>query len=328
MPENSSRPLLKPGWGLVVLSICAVGVMGLLTPFDFEGSRWIWEHRHPGFGHWTDRTFFEDKAVGLSDLASLFLLVSLGLYAWSGRARAPAWLQRERPFLSFIVLAALAGGLGLVHGLKWMIGRARPYEVWMGDWPFTEWHRFGPHFITEGVYFGSFPSGHTASVVTLIMIAYVLYAHPGLRRGQVWAWLWGAVAVALSVAMAVGRVMTASHWLTDCLGTILPIWAVMHWMFHRFLRTAEQREYVRIHGHYPAVPSYWEMRLAGWGFLILLGLIGLVMGLRSLWLEVGLEVLLLAPVGIGLIGFAWPRFRKLHETVLSAFFVVQSHDSA
>ena len=327
MSENSFQPLLKPGWGLAVLSICAVGVLGLLTPFDFEASRWIWEHANPEFGEWTRRTFFEGDAAGLSDPGTCFLLASLGLYLWSGRASAPQWLQHERPYLSFIVLSALAGALGLVHGLKWVIGRARPYEVWQGDWPFTPWHSFGPHFVTEGIYSGSFPSGHTASVVTLLMLAYVLHSYPSLHRRR-WAWLWGAVAMAMAMAMAVGRVMTASHWLTDCLGMILPTWMVLHWMFHRFLRTAEQREYVRMHGGYPSVPAYWELRLAGWGFLILLGLMGLVIGLRSVWLESRFELLVLAPLGIALLGFAWPRFRKLHETVLSVFFVVQANDPA
>jgi membrane-associated PAP2 superfamily phosphatase len=263
----------------------------------------------------------------LSDPGTCFLLASLGFYLWSGRASAPQWLQHERPYLSFIVLSALAGALGLVHGLKWVIGRARPYEVWQSDWPFTPWHSFGPHFVTEGIYSGSFPSGHTASVVTLLMLAYVLHSYPSLHRRR-WAWLWGAVAVAMAMAMAVGRVMTASHWLTDCLGMILPTWMVLHWMFHRFLRTAEQREYVRMHGGYPSVPAYWELRLAGWGFLILLGLMGLVIGLRSVWLESRFELLVLAPLGIALLGFAWPRFRKLHETVLSVFFVVQANDPA
>jgi len=327
IPANALQPLLRSGWGLAVLLLSAVGMMGMLTLFDFEGSRWIWERANPEFGDWTARTFFEGDAPGLSDLGICFLLVSLGLYLWSGRNSAPEWLQRERPYLSFIVLSALAGALGLVHGLKWVIGRARPHEVWLSDWPFTPWHGFGPHFVTEGIFFGSFPSGHTASVVTLLMLAYVLHSHPDLRRWRVWAWLWGTVALAMSVTIAVGRVMTAHHWLTDCLGMILPIWTVLHWMFHRFLRTAEQREYIRMHGSYPPLPAYWELRFAGWGFLILLGAMGLVMGLRSVWLEVGIELLMLAPLGIGLIGYAWPRFRKLHETVLAAFFVVQPDEA-
>jgi hypothetical protein len=83
-----------------------------------------------------------------------------------------------------------------------------------------------------------------------------------------------------------------------------------------------------MHGGYPSVPAYWELQLAGWGFLILLGLMGLVIGLRSVWLESRFELLVLAPLGIALLGFAWPRFRKLHETVLSVFFVVQANDPA
>jgi ABC-type uncharacterized transport system permease subunit len=46
------------------------------------------------------------------------------------------------------------------------------------------------------------------------------------------------------------------------------------------------------------------------------------------WLEAGFELLVLTPLGIALIGFVWPRFRRLHETVLSAFFVVQTNDPA
>ena len=30
---------------------------------------------------------------------------------------------------------------------------------------FSEWYEFGPHFITEGIYRGSFPSGHSAVIL-------------------------------------------------------------------------------------------------------------------------------------------------------------------
>ena len=267
------------------------------------------------------RTLFEGDLPGFSDPSILFLLGSLLSYGFCASSRAPEPLKKYRPELGFIVLAALAGALGLVHSLKWVIGRARPYEVWSGEWLYTPWFSFGPHFVTEGVYHGSFPSGHTAAVLTLLMIPYLLWWSPKPGRGkQALALLLGLLVLGAAGAMGVGRSMTAHHWLTDSLGMILPTWAMLHWVHQHLLKTPQQRLYVALNGTYPSLPPYWELRFAGWGFLFVLGVMGILLGIRSITFQDPPLLLGLTPLGGLLSAWAITQARALHLKVLHAFF--------
>ena len=113
-----------------MLLIPGVLVLPLLQPFDQQWTVWLHEHGSKELGLWMGRTMFEGKLPGASDPAIILLLASLVVYVRSWSVHASQRLIRWRPFLGFIVTTALAGSLGVVHSLKWVIGRARPYEVW------------------------------------------------------------------------------------------------------------------------------------------------------------------------------------------------------
>ena len=209
----------------------------MLQPFDQQWTVWLHEHGSKEFGLWMGRTMFEGKLPGASDPAIIFLLASLVVYVRSWSVHASQRLIRWRPFLGFIVTTALAGSLGVVHSLKWVIGRARPYEVWGENWPFSEWYEFGPHFITEGIYRGSFPSGHSAVILSLLTLSYIWFnQNPGHSRLRIMAIIWGLIVILMTGLMGIGRAVSASHWLTDSLGMILPTWAVLHLIFFHLLK--------------------------------------------------------------------------------------------
>jgi membrane-associated phospholipid phosphatase len=316
IPEVSRDYVL---WGLLGL---AGVVLVALSVLDVEWTLWLHEHRDPVFGEWMRRTLFEGDLPGGSDPAIVFLLVALALYLVAGRRAVPEGLKVWRPMLTFVILAALAGALGQVHGLKWVIGRARPYEVWSGDWPYTAWFEFGPHFVTEGIYYGSFPSGHTAAVLALLIPAYLLWFHPQPR----WSHRLSAVVLGLlvlggAIAMGTARVMTAHHWLSDGLGIIFPTWALLHWIHHHLLKVSQQRFYVLFNGIYPSsVPAYWELRFAGWCFLLLLGVMAIFLGMRSIAFQDPPILLGMTPVGGLFSAWAFTRARDLYVRVMSEFF--------
>jgi membrane-associated PAP2 superfamily phosphatase len=259
------------------------------------------------------RTVFEGDAVGGSDLPIFALLILFVLYGRATSRRAPPGMPGYRSWLGFILVATLAAGLGAVHTLKWIVGRARPYEVVAGSHlPFTPWYLPGPHFITEGVYRGSFPSGHTAAAFAFIALAYALAGDPLLRRRwRLAGWAIGGGALLFSAAMAVASAMARSHWLSDAVAVTGLVWMLVHALYFWGLRVPEQRRYWRAHGALPRPAGRWELRLCGLGFPVLLGIIAIGFGVRALTLQSPPYLAVLIPVGAGLIaGFA-PRVAAL-----------------
>jgi hypothetical protein len=178
--------------------------------------------------------------------------------------------------------------------------------------PFTPWYAPGPHFITEGVYRGSFPSGHTAAAFAFIALAYALAGDPLLsRRWRLAGWAAGAGALLFSAAMAVASAMARSHWLSDAVAVTGLVWMLVHALYFWGLRVPEQRRYWLAHGALPRPAGRWELRLCGLGFPVLLGIIAAGFGVRAVTLESPPYLAVLIPVGAGLIaGFA-PRAAAL-----------------
>lgn len=102
------------------------------------------------------RTLFEGSAFGASDPAIIFSLSGIFGYFYTYRQQTNSALLKYRPYFGFILSAGFVTGLGFVHRLKWMIGRARPHLVLNDELPFSDWYQFGPHFITDGI-FWKFP---------------------------------------------------------------------------------------------------------------------------------------------------------------------------
>ena len=326
--------MIPPGLTILVVT----GIAGLLASsyFDQPWSRWLYEHGSPAFGKWMGRTIFEGGLPGASDPAIIFLLVSLWLYLKCWNRKAGQRLTRWRPFLGFIVTAALAGALGVVHSLKWVIGRARPYEVWNHSWPYTEWFESGPHYITEGIYSGSFPSGHTAVVISLLTLSYSWYGlqqdKPLARFGVV---LFTLAVIAWGCLMGLGRVVSAHHWISDSLGMILPIWAVLHAIYFHLLKIPLQLAYLEKNPEGPDLPRYWELKIVALALPVLLGVMAIMLGFRSLEFQETPWLLLLSLAGVLLIMFFRERWKLLYFHGLSCFMetgkepddeILNSHD--
>jgi membrane-associated phospholipid phosphatase len=300
-------------WGLAALAAGTAAAMAAVTPVDYAWTLYLIEHRWNPAVVFLRRTVFEGDAVGGSDLPIFALLILFALYAQATSRRGLARMAAYRPWLGFILVATLAAGLGAVHTLKWIVGRARPYEVVAGSHlPFTPWYAPGPHFITEGVYRGSFPSGHTAAAFAFIALAYALAGDPLLsRRWRLAGWAAGAGALLFSAAMAVASAMARSHWLSDAVAVTGLVWMLVHALYFWGLRVPEQRRYWLAHGALPRPAGRWELRLCGLGFPVLLGIIAAGFGVRALTLQSPPYLAVLIPVGAGLIaGFA-PRAAAL-----------------
>lgn len=290
--------------------LIALGAMGLaLVPaVDRSWTVWLRAHRWIRLDRFMDRTLFEGEWIGGGDpVVILLILVAMGYYlAWKGFFRDA--LDRWRPHFGFVLTCALITAIQVVHSLKWAIGRARPKEVIGKGLAFSHWFEFGPHYVTEGIYRGSFPSGHTAQVFLLMTLAYILAADPErstLTRRL--GWFWGLVALAYTLIMGIGRCMTFSHWLSDVVGSLVICWVGMHLIYFQLLRVPEQIRFHRDWGGHPATPLVWEMQLCAWCLGLFLGAMGLLLAFRAtmrseFWLAAPLVLLSLV-----LSGFCYRR---------------------
>jgi hypothetical protein len=210
-----------------------------------------------------------------------------------------------------MICSAFMGGIYLTHGLKWIVGRARPGLV-LDGWPFTQWYEFGPHFITEGIYRGSFPSGHAAQAFFLMALAYTLAGDPTRTRGvRVAGGLIGIGVVVFTLAMGTARCMSFSHWLSDVVAALFFGWIIMHWLYFDILRVPDQRRYFVLTGRLPEMPLVWEMILAAYGLAMTVGIMMMVIGGRSVFILQISWLVLLIPIGILVSWMALKRIFRL-----------------
>jgi undecaprenyl-diphosphatase len=109
-------------------------------------------------------------------------------------------VARKRPAVAVWAgktFLAIAGAGIVANVLKVVAGRARPRALDSGVWGF--------HFLEFGYRFNSFPSGHAA--IAAAVAASICLALPA-------AW---PLAAALWLALAGGRVLTGSHFVSDVL---------------------------------------------------------------------------------------------------------------
>ena len=268
--------------GLILLVLAMA--MTAVTGNDYAWTVWLHQHRIRWIDDFLGRTIFEGEGFGGSDIAIIFMAVAVILYilAWQkpGHQRLQAW----RPHLGFIVGSGLVCSIYMVHSLKWVMGRARPRLVFKKGLAFTEWFEFGPHYVTEGVYRGSFPSGHTASVLVLLTLAYILAAGQSRRHAQrAIGLMWGGVSIAYCLFMALGRTMALGHWLSDCLFSIFMGWALMHTLYYWVLRVPVQERYFLDRQKHTATPKLWELRVCIHILLLVLGIMAVAIGMRAFW---------------------------------------------
>ena len=294
------------------LAFFSISVLLYLGKYDYKWTVFLRENKSPLFTQIMGQTLFEGHLPGATDPAILFLLASLFFYFLSYTAKVNELLLKWRPFLGFFLVASMTGALGLVHGLKWIIGRARPYEVLDHQWPYSEWYEFGPHYVLEGLYSGSFPSGHTAAVVIPILLSFIWLTDYEYKK--VWlGWLWGVLFTLNGAAMAVGRVMNGSHWLTDSLGILVPLLLLCYWVYFDLLKIPQQRAYYCRNGKNPDVPRCWEFIFCLYGLFIALGLILWFWGVRSFQFQEVPWLVLLMPISAVLISYFLYRMWRLYQ---------------
>ena len=279
------KPARPARWAVqtVMLGILAAAAIVVVQGLDERWTQWISDHRWPQAVKFMVRSLFEGEGFGGGDPVVLFLLAAvIGYYiAWK---RPGSRMGPLRAQLGFVLSSAIVWALGLVHALKWSIGRARPYQVLYGEDPFTAWYEFGPHFVSEGVYHGSFPSGHTAQAALLLTLAYLLAGAFGDRPwGRSAAWSWGALGLCLTAAMGMAQVMSLSHWLTDVIAGLFLTWIGIHLTYHLVLRVPDQTAFFRRADRWPQAPEGWELRLSAWLVVLLAGAAAAVLGIRALF---------------------------------------------
>jgi membrane-associated phospholipid phosphatase len=274
------------------------GVLGAVLPsIDYELTLWFSRHRNPAFSEFMGRSFFESGVPGGADLVIFAMLAALVAYLLASFEKGPTALRNWLPSFGFAVFGAIVSAVCLVHGTKWIIGRARPKEVVYQQLAYSDWFAGGAHFINEGIYRGSFPSGHTLAAFLLMLAAYGLAGDPRHSRGlKLAGWGVGTLALTYAGAMSVARAMSLSHWVSDCVLGMLLAWLLMHACYYWVLRVPEQNR-LRRAGQESRSPRLFELRL---GLLVLgctAGVTLALLGLRAVFVLQLHPLVLLLPVG-------------------------------
>jgi len=273
-------------WAIVILVLGFLLVMIPLSFVDYQWTMYLHTHRHELLGEFMQRTMFEGSKFGASDPAIILVLLFSYAYFRSNPRKQVTGRWFSRPQLGFVVVTAITTGLGLVHSIKYIIGRARPDLVLDHGYQYTPWYKFGPQFVADGVFYGSFPSGHTAAVFLLITLSYILIFDPTRSgKAKILGWIWGLLTLAYTSLMVVGRCMTLDHWLSDSLGITFLCWIVTHLIYFRILKVPLQVRFITKNNAYPPLPRYWEFSLL-WRLLILaLCAMTVILGIRAVWLQ-------------------------------------------
>jgi membrane-associated phospholipid phosphatase len=276
--------------------------MLLVTPIDYELAVWLAGHKTLWFVDLMSESIFELEMIGGGDLVVFYASVCLALYLLSslldadcaarprlfrlqnfvaGRPGAADWLRRNRLRLEFLVVSTFCCSTLMVKTLKWIMARPRPKKTFWGTRPFNEWFEMGPYFLDEGTYRASFPSGHTASAISLIGLAYVLLFSFSENRHRRSGLIVLVGVFVFASAMAVARVMTRAHWPTDVSFSIFAGWLLIHILFFYGLRVAGiQTTQGDPGGELCPPPPFRGLRICWYLALFCLALVALVVGLK------------------------------------------------
>lgn len=303
---------------LILIILCGVCAMWFITPHDYDWTLYLHQHKIDWLKDFMANSVFELEMIGGGDFAIFFLLIVAIIYflAWFQEIRyskpgkrlfdiqlflhsRPAFrnmLARRRHYAGFIVITTLTGAVFVVHSIKWFLGRARPYKVFAGDMDYSHWYEFGPYFVADGFFRGSFPSGHTATVFTFMALAYLLVSPGNKPIIKLLGRVTGFLSVALSVLMLVSRAMSASHWVSDCLFIIFAYWAVIHIIYHWFYKVPFLEKYVRENNKQFPLPPFYELKISLYLFIVFVCLTVFIVGLRALYLDNAVWLVAFSPV--------------------------------
>ena len=286
------------------VAIAAAGIitMILITPYDLPLITFLSEYQSVWFVELMSESLFELEKPGGGDIIVVFLSICFLLYCASsiidyncgssrlfGRLQGwllgkPGWsdtLRRHRLRLEFLVVSSFCCSTLMVKSLKWIMARPRPKKFFWGTRPFNEWYEIGPYFLDEGPYRASFPSGHTASAITLMGLAYVLmYTYTDTRRRSAGIVLMFTT-LGFALAMALARVMSVAHWPTDVTFSVFGGWLLIHILFFYGFQFSTGRDGAGFfNGDCSPPPPFRGIRLCWYLSLFCLALVGLFIGCR------------------------------------------------
>jgi hypothetical protein len=267
---------------LLLLGLIALAVMAVVAHYDFAWTLWLSEQRWSALTEFMDPTIFEGESFGGGDVAIVFLLVAVVGYFLAWHRPLHKALVAWRPYFGLVIAMGVVYEICFVHSLKYLIGRSRPGQVLSGMFAYSDWFEFGSLFITQGTYRGSCPSGHTAIAFILVIPAFLVVADRAysvaIRTGGL---LWGAVALAYCGLMAASRSMTLSHWVGDCVFSVVGGFLLLHVLYFYIFRVPLQMEHYRRHGAHPRAPMHWDCRLSLLLVPIALGALCIGFAIRS-----------------------------------------------
>lgn len=294
LPEQKSRHTVQINIGFVCLAVSAGIAMLAIIPVDYRLTVWLHKWQWPVLSKIMGQSIFEGEMIGGSDFSVIMLILVFACYVYCVFFGDQGLIGRFRHHMGFILIAAFWTCLCNVHGLKWIMGRARPSLVINHEQVFSNWYEWGPHFITHGSYNGSFPSGHTSLAFVFMALAYVL---AGDRRHsmniRLTGFCIGLFAILNALVMSLARTMSLSHWVSDCLASICFSWITIHTLYHLIFRLP-QRVYKP---EAVTLIPFWEVRLCGYQLLMVFGFVLAMMGIRAVFSLDGVYLAVLIPVG-------------------------------
>jgi membrane-associated phospholipid phosphatase len=283
-------------------------VMVLASRIDYQWTILINSHEWKAFTDIMDRSLFEGDRLSPNDLVIFIFAGFVIMYVLASLVREDSSFYPWRPGLGFVVTSGLITGVGLVHSLKWVVGRVRPSDYLKHDLVYTEWFEFGAHFI-ESSHKGSFPSGHTAQAFMLMSVAYLLAGDPRhSRRMKLAGLIIGALVLGFALTMGFSRSMSFHHWISDWLGSIFLSWIIIHTLYYWVFRVPDQA--LQLLKGVPGRPSrFRELYFLAVVLVFILGFMTLLAGARSMLLSgIGWMGVLVLP-GLAGIVLAWKLYR-------------------
>jgi membrane-associated PAP2 superfamily phosphatase len=204
------------------------------------------------FGHFMDRSAFEGDGFGGQDLTYIVFVIAVLLYFASYIPALEPKLAPIRKYAGFVIVVALAVTVGGSRVGKFVFGRARPGDVFRGEYAFTHMLTFGSYPLDEAFSRGSFPSGHTFTAMGLVVLAFIaIRSHKTWLISSIFA-----LTIGYGVIMGFGRVVEGAHYPGDTLWAIIFSLLLTMWIYFSILKIPEQER-----GEYTLTKKFAEIRI-------------------------------------------------------------------
>lgn len=294
------------------------------TLYDIPVSQWFRKRESELLENLFATSIFEGDALGAGDLIIFVIIACFIIYllcCWSERKQLMmgsewrSWhkkVKRTRIQLGFFLINTLCIALLSVQSIKFLMARPRPKQVlFYQDYPFYHWFEVGPQFIADGMYRGSFPSGHTSLTLVMLGGAYCLiFCGRSLVSKWIGYFLY-SLTMLLASLMAMHRVMTGSHWITDVIFTVMLGLGITHVLFFGVMRIQEQLYEIEHHGVNYSKP-FSELLIGLYFFLFCLGTVSMSIGIRSVLIPHTPILFALVPIGLIMIFLSYRAWRSMN----------------